>query len=180
MLSTARTSMFVLVASTLVAAGCGDSGSSAAGSGGGSTSTDGSGGGTSTSGSGGGSTTTNATGATTSTSASNGSGGGSLTFTSSDCVTECQQGQATQGCTTLTGDCQNCCDAAVSLAPKAMCEAEFNAYYDCISAPADPCNPPVDCSAEQDGLKNCATNYCFSNLSDPDCGTLAGCFQMGG
>jgi len=178
---TSRTSVLALAASTLLAFGCGDSGSTSSGSGGGTTSTDGSGGGTTvTNGSGGGTTVTNGSGGgTTTTDGSGGAGGsGGLEFTSSDCVTECQQGQATQGCTTLTGNCQNCCDAAVALAPKSMCEAEFNAYYACISAPADPCNPPVDCTAEQDGLSNCAKGYCFQHLADPDCGTLAGCFTM--
>jgi hypothetical protein len=84
----------------------------------------------------------------------------------------------TQGCTTLTGPCQSCCDAAVAVAGQTGCETAFNAYYACISAPADPCQPtPVDCTTEQQALQDCATAGCQMNLTT-ECFALSQCFAM--
>ena len=172
-----RSILFVLA---IAAAACGDSGTTdgTSGSGGGSTSA-GTGGSTTTTG-----TTTSTTTTTTTTSttgATTGAGGGeALTFTASDCETECGQAQMTQGCTTLTGNCQSCCAAAVNLANDSGCQAAFNDYYACISAPADPCNPtPVDCTAQQGALQDCATTYCTQVQLTADCIALNGCFSAG-
>jgi trimeric autotransporter adhesin len=161
-------------------AGCGDDTGGAGGSGGaGSTTTTSSGGGE-----GGGSTTTTTT--TTTTTGTGGSGtGGSGTGgegggmavelpTEADCAEECEESQEGE-CSLITGNCNTCCGAAVALAPTA-CGEEFADYYACVAA-GSPTACNATCSAEETALSNCAVAYCTSNLNNPNCATLAGCFN---
>ncbi len=159
-------------------AGCGDDtgGSGGSGGSGSSTTTSSSGGGD-----GGGSTTSTTTTTTTTTGTGGGGTGGAGGGTAvelpsqAECQQECGEAQAGE-CSLITGNCNNCCAAALALAPTA-CGAEFAAYYDCVAA-GNPTACNASCATEEQALSNCAQTYCLANLTNPNCQTLAGCIQL--
>jgi hypothetical protein len=86
----------------------------------------------------------------------------------SDCKSLCDE-SVEGGCPiVVTGmGCQGDCDLAERLAEKSGCQEQLDRWLDCEDDEADIC--ANTCNSFRDQAAACATTWCTSNPTDPDC-----------
>jgi hypothetical protein len=90
-----------------------------------------------------------------------------------DCRQLCKQGQD-KDCTSITGDCDDFCDALTGVQDEAGCTDERESYADCLNGEGV-CSS--DCSADEATLRNCVTAFCATHATNADCVTLVASYQ---
>ena len=85
-----------------------------------------------------------------------------------DCVNLCQDAQAL-GCTAITGDCGEFCQALFNVENPSGCADERRIHQDCLAG-EDVCGGA--CSGAETDLTGCVGGYCAGHLGDADCQVL--------
>jgi len=70
-------------------------------------------------------------------------------------------------CTSIN-DCYEFCDVTYSLAVKADCMPEYNAYHSCAQN-TPTCSIDAQCNSQENDIYDCAIPFCYANPTDLDC-----------
>jgi hypothetical protein len=77
---------------------------------------------------------------------------------------------AQDGNCTWIDDCYEFCDVTWSLAAKADCRPEYDAYHSCAES-TQTCSIDSVCGNQEGDMLDCAIPYCSTNPNDTDCVT---------
>jgi hypothetical protein len=90
-----------------------------------------------------------------------------------NCRQLCNEAQD-EDCTSITGDCDDFCEALTNVQDESGCNDEREAYADCLNGEGVCSN---SCNGDEAALTTCLSSYCATRLDEPDCTTLVASFN---